>query len=154
MNGLQKKRKMMKRKKENKNQRSFVIMYIVSDTVSIKLHNELGSAKVSARRNYEEPLPTKAAPSLGLAPIKPEVTSVPEASKHLNGSSSVLSSTGLLIKLGSPVNNEASFFYFSEKSSVSSLEETVVHHVQSSSPLVLKERMKSLVVAQVLSRKL
>ena len=133
MNGLQKKRKMMKRKKEKKIQRSFVIMYIVSDTVSIKLQNELGSAKVSARRNYEEPLSTKPAPSLGPALIKPEVTSVPEASKHLNGSSSVLSSTGLLTKLGSPVNNEASFSDFSEKSSVSSPEETVVHHVQSSS---------------------
>ena len=133
MNELQKKRKMMKRKKEKKSQRSFVIMYIVSDTVSIKLQNELGSAKVSARRNYEKPLPTKAAPSLGPAPIKPKVISVPKASKHPNGSSSVLSSTSLLTKLGSPVNNEASFSNFSKKSSVSRLEETVVHHVQSSS---------------------
>ena len=110
----------MKRKNEKKSQRSFVIMYIVSDIVSIKLHNELGSAKVSVRRNYEEPLPTKPAPSLGPTPIKPEVTSVLEASKHLNGSSSVLSSIGLLTKLGSPINNEAYFSDFSEKSSVSS----------------------------------
>ena len=129
MNGLQKKRKMMKRKKENKSQRSFVIMYIVSNTVSIKLQNELGSTKVSARRNYEEPLLTKPAQSLGHAPIKPEVTSVPKASKHLNRSSSVLSSMGLLTKLGSLVNNEASFSDFSEKSLVSSPEETVVHHL-------------------------
>lgn len=89
--------------------------------------NGSGSAKDSLRRNNEEP-----APSLGPAPVKPEANSVPEASKHLNWSSSLLS-TGLLTKLESPVNDEVSFSDFSKKSSMSSPEETVTNHVQSSS---------------------
>ncbi|CBI27581.3 unnamed protein product, partial [Vitis vinifera] len=54
--------------------------------------NGSGSAKDSLRRNNEEP-----APSLGPAPVKPEANFVPEASKHLNGSSSLLS-TGLMMR--------------------------------------------------------
>ena len=119
--------KRKKKKMEKKSQKSFVIMYIVSYSVSIKLQNESGSAKDSLRRNNEEP-----APSLGPAPVKPEANFVPEASKHLNGSSSLLS-TGLLTKLESPVNDEVSFSDFSKKSSMSSPEETVTNHVQSSS---------------------
>lgn len=103
-------------------------MYIVSYEVSIKLQNGFGSAKYSTRRNNEEPVP-----SLGPAPAKSEAYSVPEVFKHLNGSSSLSSSTGLLTKLGSSVNNETSFSDFSEERSISSPEETVIHHVQSSS---------------------
>lgn len=92
------------------------------------MQNRSGSAKDTTRRNNEEVSPTK-----GPAPLKPEANPVPEVSKNQNGSSSLLSSTSLLKKIESPVNDWASFSDFSQKGSVSSPEESVVHHVKSSS---------------------